>query len=195
MNPPKTDAETDAERLSVVRFFANPATVAEYAKAMGVSRTKARNLALDWLDGVNLFEAGKVFQGNRSGRGRPSNLYCSDATRAAESSQRPVAVRPPAPAPIGHFLEFFREPRTVEEFAAAKRMPLGAAQSCVEAEFEIPPQTLFFAGECTLEGISKKGTFYPRSISPLYCSDRWIALTSALQWAAKLWRDAGCPED
>ena len=203
--PPHKTRDTEARwvakreeiRAAVVRFFATPATVAQYKQATDLSTNRAREHVLDWLDGINLHEAGKVFLG-ASHRGRPANLYCSDAARAAESVQRQrESACAPAPAPViaGPILDFFCAPHTAEEFACARRRPLGAVKSLIRAEFEIGTQTLFFAGECTLEGISKHGQPYPRSISFLYCSDRWLALTSALQWAAKLWRDAGCPED
>ena len=205
MTPPKRTRNTEARweakresiRVEVVRFFATPATIAQYMKGAALSHKAARAHVIDWLDGTNLYEAGKVFlTGSR--RGRPSNLYCSDEALAAESVKRlRESDCDPIPAPIvaAPILDFFSFPRTAEEFASAGRRPLGAAKSLIQAEFEIGTPTLFFAGECTPEGISKKGKPYPRSISPLYCSDQWLALNSALEWAARLWREAGCPVD
>ena len=204
MTPPKStrknetrwEVKREATRAAVVRFFATPATVDQYKKATELSTKQAREHVLDWLDGTNLYEAGRVFlSGSR--RGRPSNLYCSNAALAAESVQRlresdctPVQASAPATSLLG----FFCTPCTAEEYASARRMPIGAAKAAIRAEFEIGVPTLFFAGECTPEGISRKGKPYPRSISPLYCSDQWLALTSTLEWAARLWREAGCPE-
>lgn len=184
-------------------FFSAPRTISRFVSAFSLTRPAAERFVTRWVLAGHLFSAGKTLASPFAPYpGRPAALFCvdRDVARAALGAweeytqhRRPVLSPIRALAAAVARPPFFAVPRTAEVYASSLGTSLDRANELIQTELD--QGTLYFAGECTREGISKKGQPYLRAVSAMFCADKSLAVTSTFQWAARLWCEAGCPED